>query len=56
VVNGLNILIWNSTKKSLANALSGIERGLREGGDGCDPTNVQYKPNHSCHYKSPHPV
>jgi hypothetical protein len=45
MVDGLHVLIGNRTKKPLAVALRGRD-------DGRNVTNVQYKSNHNCHYKS----
>jgi hypothetical protein len=53
MVDGIHILIWNRTKKSLAIALSVMERGLKVGEGGGDLTNVKYKPNWNCYYESP---
>jgi hypothetical protein len=52
MVDGLQILIWNRTKKLLAIALSGAGEGLKgqEGRD--DLTNVQYKPIWNFHNES----
>jgi hypothetical protein len=49
----LHIPIGNRTKKPLAIALSGVERGLRWRDEGSNVNNVQYKSNQNCHYKSP---
>jgi hypothetical protein len=51
-VDRLHIPIWNTTKKPLAIALSGAEKGLRGRDDGGIVNNVQYKPNWNCHYQS----
>jgi hypothetical protein len=53
MVDELHVLIWNRTKKSLAIALSGTGRGLRERGDGGYLNTVQYKPNQNCDYEFP---
>jgi hypothetical protein len=50
VVDGLHIPIWNRTKKPLAIALSGVERGLKGRAYGGDITNVWNKSNQNCHY------
>jgi hypothetical protein len=34
-------------------ALSGAKKGLGEGNNGSNVTNVQYKSNQNCHYESP---
>jgi hypothetical protein len=52
MVDGLHILIWNSTKKPLAIALN--EEGGGGGGEGrCDLTNVQCKPIQNYHNEAP---
>jgi hypothetical protein len=48
MVDGFHILIWNTTKKSLAIALSELGRG-----QGGDLTNVLYKPIWNCHNEFP---
>jgi hypothetical protein len=53
MVDGFHIPIWNRTKKPLAIALSGLERGLRGRDDKGNATNVQYKSNWNCHYEAP---
>jgi hypothetical protein len=45
MVDGLHILIWNRTKKSLEIALSWVGRGLRVRDNGGNVNNVQYKSN-----------
>jgi hypothetical protein len=56
MVDGLHILRWNRTKKSLVIALSGVGRrlgrGLRGRGDGGVLTSIWYKFNQNCHYES----
>jgi hypothetical protein len=53
MVDGLHIPICNRTKKPLATALNVVERELKQRDNGGNVTNVQYKPNYNCHYKSP---
>jgi hypothetical protein len=45
MVDGLHILVRNRTKKSLAIALSEVERGLRGRESGGNITDVQYQSN-----------
>jgi hypothetical protein len=53
MVDGLHIPVGNRTKKPLAIALSGAEKGLRE--EMMDNVNnVQYMSSQNCHYESPH--
>jgi hypothetical protein len=54
MADGLHIPIWSRTKKPLAIALSGVERGLRGRDSGGNANNVQYKSNQNYHYESPH--
>jgi hypothetical protein len=53
VVDGFQTPIWNRTRKPLVIALSGVGRGLRGRDDGGNVTNVQYKSNQNCCYKTP---
>jgi hypothetical protein len=53
MVDRLQILIWNRTKKPLEIALSGVGKGLRGRDDGVIVNNVQYKTNWNRHYESP---
>jgi hypothetical protein len=45
MVDGLQIPIWNRTKKPLAIALSGVGRGLKGTDNGGNVNKVQYKSN-----------
>jgi hypothetical protein len=45
MVDGLQIPIWNRTKKPLAIPLSRVGRGQRGRDDGDNVNNVQYKSN-----------
>jgi hypothetical protein len=49
MADGLHIPIWSRTKKPLAIALSGVERGLRGRDSGGNANNVQYKSNQNYH-------
>jgi hypothetical protein len=49
IVDGLYMPIWNSAKKPLAIALSGMVRGLRGRDGGGNVNNVQYKSSWNCH-------
>jgi hypothetical protein len=42
MVDGLQIPIWNRTKKTLAIASTGVGRGLRGTDNGGNVNNVQY--------------
>jgi hypothetical protein len=53
MVDGLYIPIWHRIKKTLAIALSGVQKGLRERDYGGNINNVQYKTKQNCHYESP---
>jgi hypothetical protein len=55
MLNGLRILVWNRTKKTLAIALVEWEKGLRRAENGGDLTNIKHKPNQNCNSES-HPV
>jgi hypothetical protein len=52
MADGLHILIWNRAKIPLAIALGGVGRGLMGRDDGDNVTNVQYKSNQDCHFRS----
>jgi hypothetical protein len=45
--------MWSRTGKPLANALSGVVRGLQGRDNGGDVNNVQCKSDRNCHYESP---
>jgi hypothetical protein len=53
MVNGLHILIWHRTKKPLAIALSGAEKGSMRRDSVGDLTNAQCKSTWKCHNESP---
>jgi hypothetical protein len=54
MVDRLHISELNRTKRPLAIALSGMDRGLKGRDEENDVTNVQYKSNRNCHYESAH--
>jgi hypothetical protein len=47
------IYLYKIELRNLANALSGVGRGLRWRDDGGNINNVQHKSNWNCHYESP---
>jgi hypothetical protein len=53
MVDGLNMLIPNRTKKPLAIGFKWAGRGLRGRDGGGDLTNIQYKPILDCHNEFP---
>jgi hypothetical protein len=54
MVDGFHIPVWNRTKKSLAIALDGVEKGLRGRDDEGNVNNVQISLTGTVTLNSPH--